>query len=156
MVYTGIEAMDIWDLRPKHFVLIDGQTWLIKDRHKTKYNNRKTVIKIPVLPQLKKIIDTFPTPINKNTRYLGELDQKTFTENCNQAIIRYFNKAELYGYGAKYLRRYMGKQLTELGYSEDFIGQVLAHAQDSKQTKKYMKVSEGAMLDAWNKIANSG
>ena len=50
----------------------------------------------------------------------------------------------------------MGKQLTELGYSEDFIAQVLAHAQDSKQTKKYMKVSDGAMLDAWNKIANSG
>ena len=157
MVYTGIEAMDIWDLRPKHFVLIDGQTWLIKDRHKTKYNNkRKTVIKIPVLPELKKIIDTFPTPINKNTRYLKDKDQKTFTENCNQAIGRYFTKAGLNGYGSKYLRRYMGKQLTELGYSEDFIGQVLAHAQDSKQTKKYMKVSDGAMLDAWNKIAKSG
>ncbi len=157
MVYTGIEAMDIWDLRPKHFVLIDGQTWLIKDRHKTKYNNkRKTVIKIPVLPELKKIIDTFPTPINKNTRYLKDKDQKTFTENCNQAIGRYFTKAGLNGYGSKYLRRYMGKQLTELGYSEDFIGQVLAHAQDSKQTKKYMKVSDGAMLDAWDKIAKSG
>jgi integrase len=156
MVYTGIEAMDIWDLRPSHFVPVGGQVWLIKDRHKTKYNNRKTVIKIPVLPQLKKIIDSLPTPINKNTRYLENLDQKTFTENCNQAIGRYFLKAGLDGYGSKYLRRYMGKQLTELGYSEAFIGQVLAHAQDSKQTKKYMKVSDGAMLEAWNKIAKSG
>ena len=50
----------------------------------------------------------------------------------------------------------MGKQLTELGYSEDFIGQVLAHAQDSKQTKKSIKVSDNATLKAWNKIAKSG
>lgn len=156
MVYTGIEAMDIWDLRPKHFVLIDGQVWLIKDRHKTKYNNRKMVIKIPVLPQLKKIIDSLPIPINKNTRYLEDKDQKTFTDNCNQAIGRYFKKAGLEGYGSKYLRRYMGKLLTELGYSEAFIGQVLAHAQDSKQTKKYMKVSESATLEAWDKIAHHG
>ncbi|MBT7520640.1 MAG: hypothetical protein HN646_00020 [Nitrospina sp.] len=54
------------------------------------------------------------------------------------------------------MRRFMGKQLTELGYSEDFIGQVLAHAQDSKQTKKYIKVSDNATLKAWNKIAKSG
>jgi hypothetical protein len=54
------------------------------------------------------------------------------------------------------LHRFIGKQLTELGYSEDFIGQVLVHAQDSKQTKKYMKVSDNATLEACNKIAKSG
>ena len=152
MVYTGIEAMDIWDLSPKHFVVIDGQDWLVKERHKTKYNKRKNVIKLPVIPQLKKIIDSLPIPIGKNTKYFPNFD----TENCNQAIGRYFTKAGLDGYGSKYLRKYMGSLLTTLGYSEAFIGQVLAHATDSKQTKKYMKVPDGALAESFSKIAKLG
>ena len=51
MVWTGMEARDICDLRPKHFVNIKGQEWLIKDRHKTMLQKQKTVIKLPVLPE---------------------------------------------------------------------------------------------------------
>jgi hypothetical protein len=71
-------------------------------------------------------------------------------------LVDILHKAALNSYESKYLHRFMGKQLTELGYSEDFIGQVLVHAQDFKQTKKYMKVSDNATLEAWNKIAKIG
>ena len=152
MVYTGIEAMDIWELKPKHFKVIDGQEWLIKDRHKTQNNKHKNVIKVPVIPQLKKIIDSLPIPIDKSTKYFTNFD----TENCNQAISRYFSKAGLEGYGSKYIRKYMGSLLTTLGYSQAFIGQVLAHAVDSKQTKKYMKVPDGSLAESFDKIAKLG
>ena len=53
--------MDICDLRPKHFVNIKGEEWLVKERHKT-----KTVIKVPVLPEFKKILSEVPVPLDKN------------------------------------------------------------------------------------------
>lgn len=152
MVWTGIEAMDICDLRPKHFVTIDGEEWLVKDRHKTKYLKVKNVIKIPVLPELKAIIESIPVPIDKNTPYFPNMDNK----NCNKAIIKWFTRAGLKGYGAKYIRRHLGAIMMELGYSEAWIGQALAHAVDSEQTKKYMTVRPEKLSEAFNKIAKQG
>ena len=69
MVWTGMEPMDIIDLKPKHFVKIQGHDWLIKDRHKNHLKKHKTKIKIPVVPELKKIMADVPVPLDKNAPY---------------------------------------------------------------------------------------
>ena len=43
MVWTGMEPMDIVDLKPKHFVKIQRHDWLIKDRHKNHFKVSSTV-----------------------------------------------------------------------------------------------------------------
>ena len=143
MVFTGIEAMDICTLCPKHFVNIKGKEWLVKDRHKTRLQKKKTIIKIPVLSAFKKILSEVPTPIDKNTPYFPNMDNK----NCNDAIIKYFKRVEqkvdgvktypLKGYGSKYLRRHLGELALDLGKSETWVQQALGHAFDSKITRKY-------------------
>ena len=89
MVWTGMEAMDICDLRPKHFVNIKGEEWLVKERHKTMLQKTKTVIKVPVLPEFKKILSEVPVPLDKNAPYFPNMDNA----NCNKAIGKWFDRA---------------------------------------------------------------
>ena len=77
---------------------------------------------------------------------------RTLTE-CNKAIRKYFTKAGLKGYGAKYLRRHLGELALDMGQSETWVQQALGHALDSDVTKRYMRVREGTMLDVFEKIA---
>ncbi len=160
MVWTGMEAKDICTLCPKHFVNIKGQEWLIKDRHKTMLQKQKTVIKVPVLPEFKKILSEVPTPIGKNAPYFPNMDNSS----CNQAIQKYFKRVEqkvdgvktypLKGYSSKYLRRHLGELALDLGKSETWVQQALGHAFDSQITKKYMRVREDTMMDVFEKIGN--
>ena len=162
MVWTGMEAKDICTLCPKHFVNIKGQEWLIKDRHKTMLQKQKTVIKVPVLPEFKKILSEVPTPIDKNTPYFPNMDNS----NCNQAIQKYFKRVEqkvdgvtiypLKGYSSKYLRRHLGELALDLGKSETWVQQALGHAFDSKITRKYMRPREDTMMDVFEAIGGNG
>ena len=152
MVWTGMEAKDICDLRPKHFVNIKGEDWLIKDRHKTMLQKTTTVIKVPVLPEFKKILSEVPVPLDKNAPYFPNMDN----DSCNKAIGKWFDRAGLEGYGSKYLRRHLGELALDLGQSETWVQQALGHAFDSKVTRKYMRVREGSMIDVFQKIANHG
>jgi integrase len=152
MVWTGMEAKDICDLRPKHFVNIKGEEWLIKSRHKTMLQKQTTVIKVPVLPEFKKILSEVPVPLDKNAPYFPHLDN----DSCNKAIGKWFDRAGLKGYGSKYLRRHLGELALDLGQSETWVQQALGHAFDSKVTRKYMRVREGSMMDVFEKLANHG
>jgi integrase len=162
MVWTGIEAKDICTLCPKHFVNIKGQEWLIKDRHKTMLQKQKTVIKVPVLPEFKKILSEVPTPIDKNTPYFPNMDNNS----CNQAIQKYFKRVEqkvdgvktypLKGYSSKYLRRHLGELALDQGKSETWVQQALGHAFDSQITRKYMRVREDTMMDVFEVIGGNG
>jgi integrase len=162
MVWTGMEAMDICTLCPKHFVNIKGQEWLIKDRHKTMLQKQKTVIKLPVLPEFKKILSEVPTPIDKNTPYFPKMDNGS----CNKAIQKYFKRVKqeidgvttypLKGYGSKYLRRHLGELALDMGKSESWVQQALGHAFDSQITRKYMRVREDSMMDVFEAIGGNG
>jgi integrase len=162
MVWTGMEAMDICTLCPKHFVNIKGQEWLIKDRHKTILQKQKTVIKLPVLPEFKQILSEVPTPIDKNTPYFPKMDNKS----CNKAIQKYFKRVKqevdgvttypLEGYGSKYLRRHLGELALDMGKSESWVQQALGHAFDSQITRKYMRVREDSMMDVFEAIGGNG
>ena len=162
MVWTGMEAKDICTLCPKHFVNIKGQEWLIKDRHKTMLQKKKTVMKIPVLPAFKQILSEVPTPIDKNTPYFPNMDNK----GCNDAIIKYFKRVKqevdgvttypLKGYGSKYLRRHLGELALDLGKSETWVQQALGHAFDSKITRDYMRPREDTVMDVFEAIGGVG
>ena len=99
-------------------------------------NQNNPLIKIPVLPQFREILDEVPIPLNKDMPYFPNLD----CDACNQAIGEYFKKAGLKGYGAKYLRRHLAEMALDLGQSETWIQQALGHCSDSEQTKRYMRV----------------
>ena len=144
--------MDICDLRPKHFVNIKGEEWLVKERHKTMLQKTKTVIKVPVLPELKKVLSEVPVPLDKNAPYFSHL----VNDSCNKAIGKWFDRAGLKGYGSKYLRRHLGELALDLGQSETWVQQALGHAFDSKVTRKYMRMREGSMIDVFEKLAKQG
>ncbi len=91
-------------------------------------------------------------PLDKNDPYFPNLKN---TE-CNKAIMKYFTRAGLKGYGSKYLRRHLGELALDMGQSETWVQQALGHALDSDVTKKYMRVREGTMLDVFEKIAKHG
>lgn len=103
---------------------------------------QKTVIKVPVLPEFKKILSEVPTPIDKNTPYFPNMDNNS----CNKAIQKYFKRVEqnvdgvttypLKGYSSKYLRRHLGELALDLGKSETWVQQALGHASDSQITRK--------------------
>ena len=152
MVWTGMEAMDICDLKPNHFVNIKGEEWLVKERHKTMLQKTKTIIKVPVLPEFKKILSEVLVPLDKNAPYFSNLNN----DSCNDAIGKWFDRTGLKGYGSKYLRRHLGELALDLGQSETWVQQALGHAFDSKVTRKYMRVREGSMIDVFEKLAKHG
>jgi integrase len=152
MVWTGMEPMDIVDLKPKHFVKIQGHDWLIKDRHKNHLKKHKTKTKIPVVPELKKIMSDVPVPLDKNAPYFPNVKNGSIS----QMISKYFGRAGLKGYGAKYLRRYLGERMLDIGTSRDWIGQALGHAFDSEVTRRYMRVRDDKMIEVFEKISNQG
>jgi hypothetical protein len=55
----------------------------------------------------------------------------------------------MHGYGAKYLRRYVASMLLDDGYSHDWIGKALAHADRSKISRRYSKVYKATLETAF-------
>lgn len=132
MLYTGMEAIDIYDLKPKHF--IDGM--IKKKRHKTQLSGRGD-IRIPIIPELQKIFDKHPTPINQR-----ECIFKDYEPTRVSKVIRdIFKKAKLPGYGAKSIRRYIGEEINSQ-YLEEVdraAKEALAHTPTSTSTPQYTR-----------------
>ena len=139
MAYTGMDISDAVYLKPKH--IKDG--WIDKARGKTKQR-----IVVPVLDELQSILQTVPWPLDKSTPLFPNIKPKAVTT----AVLRAFRGAGLQGYGAKYLRRYIGSALLDAGYSMDWIGKALAHADGSRLTQRYTKVYKATLAEAFSKI----
>lgn len=139
MAYTGMDVSDAVYLKPEHFK--DG--WIDKPRGKTKQR-----IVVPVLDTLQSILQTVPWPLDKTVSIFPNINPKAVTT----AVLTAFKKAGLNGYGAKYLRRYIGSALLDAGYSMDWIGKALAHAEGSGVTHKYTKVYKQTLGEAFKKV----
>ena len=145
MVYTGMDVSDAVNLKPKHFTK-DG--WIDKPRGKVEGAN----ICVPVHNQLRKILKVVPYPLDPDSILFPDIKPKAVTT----AIIRAFKNTGLQGYGAKYLRRFVASLLLDEGYSHDWIGKALAHAEGSKITKRYTKVYRKTLGEAFAKIGSVG
>ena len=143
MAYTGMDISDVLALEPNH--IKDG--WITKERGKTGIN-----IKVPICEPLLDIFKTVPWPINQEAKIFPKLKTKATSTYIRQK----FKKAGLPGYGSKYLRRFVGSILLNNGYTEDWIGKALAHAEGSKQTGKYTAIYEKTMSEAFSTIKRSG
>jgi integrase len=139
MAYTGMDVSDAVYLKPSHFK--DG--WIDKPRGKTKQK-----IVVPVLDALQSILQTVPWPLDKTVGIFPDINPKAVTT----AVITAFRAAGLKGYGAKYLRRYIGSALLDAGYSMDWIGKALAHADGSRITQRYTKVYKQTLGEAFQKV----
>ena len=139
MAYTAMDVSDVVHLKPEHFK--DG--WIIKERGKT-----SNEITVPVCSSLSAILKDVPWPIQKDVALFADLKPKAVAT----AIRRAFVKAGMEGYGAKYLRRYVASALLDAGYSMDWIGKALAHAEGSHITKKYTKVYKKTLQEAFSGI----
>ena len=93
-----------------------------------------------------------PVPLDKNAPYFPNVKNGSIS----QMIRKYFGRAGLKGYGAKYLRRYLGERMLDIGTSRDWIGQALGHAFDSEVTRRYMRVRDDKMIEVFEKISNQG
>lgn len=136
MAYTAMDISDVLDLAPKHFK--DG--WIIKERGKTGQD-----IAIPICKALKDIFSNIPHPLDKNKSIFPDINSKS----VSTAVRRAFSEVGLHGYGSKYLRRYVASMLLDDGYSHDWIGKALAHADGSKVTQKYTKVYKATLETAF-------
>ena len=56
-----------------------------------------------------------PVPLDKNAPYFPNVKNGSIS----QMIRKYFERAGLKGYGAKYLRRYLGERMLGIGMSRD-------------------------------------
>lgn len=154
MAYTGCDIKDAVTLRSGE--IIDG--WIDRKRSKTQQK-----IYIPICEPLAELMQSMPRPLNSDAKVFGDLNNKATSTYLN----RTFKKAgealmedpkdpdeenPLAGYGPKYLRRFIGAQLTDLGYSEEWTGKALGHSPNSKQTKKYCKIYSSTLEEAFSKI----
>lgn len=143
MAYTGMDISDVAYLKPDDFK--DG--WIIKQRGKTAQD-----ITIPICEPLSDILKNVPWPIKQDTRIFPDVDPEFISKH----IINCFKKAGLDGYGSKYLRRFIASIMLDNGYSNDWIGKALGHAEGSKITKRYSKVYKATLEEAFGKIKNNG
>lgn len=139
MAYTAMDISDVLALTPKHFK--DG--WIFKERGKTGQD-----IAVPVCDSLKDILRNTPYPLDKNMRIFPDINDKS----VSSAVRRAFSQVGLNGYGSKYLRRYVASMLFDDGYSHDWIGKALAHAEGSKMTPKYTKIYKETLSKAFAKL----
>lgn len=139
MAYTAMDISDVVYLKPEHFK--DG--WIVKKRGKTCVD-----IRVPICRALADILETVPRPLNPGTCFF----RKTDPHAVSKSIIRAFSKAGLKGYGSKYLRRFVASMLLDAGYSMDWVGKALAHAEGSNITQRYTKVYKDTLQEAFNKI----
>ena len=143
MAYTGMDVSDVLSLTPGHF----KEGWIKKERGKSGIE-----IAVPVCDPLADILKNVPWPINQDAKIFPDM-------TANGAAIhvrRCFKKAGLDGYGSKYLRRFIASIMLDNGYSNDWIGKALAHAEGSSVTKKYSKVYESTLREAFGKIKSCG
>jgi len=138
-----MDVSDVVYLRPEDFK--DG--WIIKERGKTGME-----INIPVCAPLAQILKPIPWPIKQNERIFPEMDP----DAAGTHIRRCFTKSGLDGYGSKYLRRFIASIMLDNGYSNDWIGKALAHAEGSKITKRYSKIYRDTLEEAFGKITARG
>jgi len=143
MAYTGMDISDVVYLKPEDFK--DG--WIIKQRGKTTQD-----IAIPVCEPLADVLKTVPWPIKQDTRIFNNVNPGFISNH----IITCFKKAGLEGYGSKYLRRFIASVMLDNGYSNDWIGKALGHAEGSRTTKRYSKIYKATLEEAFGKIKNNG
>ena len=148
MVYTGMDVSDAVYIQAKHFTK-DG--WIDKPRGKVEHEEGERIV-LPVLPELRERLRNTPTPLDPEARLFPGINNKQTTT----ALLRAFKVAGLPGYGAKYLRRYIGAALLDEGYSEAWIGKALSHADGSKITGRYTQVYKETMLKAFKKLEQRG
>ena len=148
MVYSGMDVSDAVYFQAKHFTR-DG--WINKPRGKVEHETGERIF-LPVLSELKEKLKTTPSPLDPEARLFPGINPKQTTT----AILRAFKAAGLPGYGAKYLRRYIGAALLDEGYSEEWIGKALSHADGSKVTGRYTQVYKETMLKAFRKLEQRG
>ena len=153
MLFTGMEAIDIYDLKPLHFV----DCMIKKKRHKTQLSGGGD-IRIPIIPELQNIFDKHPTPINKKECIFKGYE----STKVSKAIRDIFKKAKLPGYGAKSLRRYVGEEINSQ-YLEDVdkaAKEALSHTSNSTSTLAYTrpraKDLRTTLIRLAERVANAG
>ena len=133
MLYTGMEARDVYDLKPKN--MKDGV--IKKLRHKNKYRNAKTEVDMPIVTALQEVFDSFPTPVSKDQPYFKGYEK----DKVSKAIKKIFTSAGLDGYGAKSLRCYVGEEINSqyMLEADKAVKMALSHSKTSKQTAQYTR-----------------
>ena len=148
MAYTAMDVSDAVLIRGRDFTK-DG--WIDKPRGKVEDIDGERIV-VPVLPALAEILKSVPRPIDPEARLFPDINPKATTT----AILRAFKVSGLPGYGAKYLRRYIGSALCDEGYPEELIGKILSHADGSKVTGRYTQIYKTRVQEAFNKLGQRG
>ncbi len=142
MALTGMDISDAVTLCRADFK--DG--WIIKLRGKTDQK-----IEVPICSELRDILKPLPLPLDKSEQ-IFKVKAKAVSTHIRMA----FNKAGLEGYGAKYLRRFIGTILLAHGNTKDWIARILSHAEGSAQTDAYLGVYRTQAEEEFNKITIGG
>ncbi len=143
MAYTALDISDVTTLR--QFEVKGG--WINSKRGKTKRD-----IHIPICKELQDHFNKLPTQLDPDALLFPRIDNSTVSKE----IIRAFKRADLAGYGSKYLRRFIASIMADHGYEETLIGTMLAHAPGSKLTAGYIKPYDKTLIEAFACVGRGG
>ena len=154
MLYTGMEARDIYDLKPKNI----KDEVIKKLRHKNKYRTAKTEIDMPIVSALQEVFNRVPTPVSKDQPYFkydGTWDNQK--NKVSKEIKKIFASAGLKGYGAKSLRRYVGEEINSqyMQEADKAVKLALAHSKNSQVTNRYTRPRVADLRTLMNGLADN-
>jgi len=136
-VYTGMEGSDITGpggLTPNMIDLPGGL--VLKNRGKSGER-----ILAPITSGFKALLNHISWPMDPDQPFLKDIKPR----NYNKAVERAFTVADLAGYTAKDLRRFVASILYDAGVGTDWIRTVLGQARDSDMTHLYTQIYEKKM-----------
>ena len=142
MVFTGLDIKDVLDLR-------QGQVkngWIDRKRGKT-----GRPIHLPVSLELAEVFKGLPRNLDPDALIFPGL----VSHRVSKGIVQGFKRAEMPGYGSKYLRRFLASIMIDNGYSVDLTAKMLGHAPGSKITDGYIKPYDETLLEAVNLIGKA-
>ena len=149
MLYTGMEAKDIFDLKPR--MIKDGKIKKLRHKNKSKNKNNKTEIDMPIVPQLQKILDSIPKPLNEHQPFFKDYEKT----KVSKAIRKIFFDADLAGYGAKSLRRYVGEEINSqyMLEADKAVKEALAQSSSSRVTGQYTRPRQADLYVLMDRLA---
>lgn len=140
-IYTGLSYTDVKHLAMEHFTKgIDGRTWIIKKREKT-----KRVAKIPLIKKAQDLLDKYTNlpdkllPIVHRSAYNRNLKTLAKLLNINKNLSSHCG------------RHTFATLMRESGSDLSNVKQIVAHS-DTSMTEHYAHLTPGTLIDEMNKL----
>ncbi|MEM1134250.1 MAG: phage integrase SAM-like domain-containing protein [Bacteroidota bacterium] len=138
--FTSMDFVDIIEFSKKeHIKRINGRLWIIKKRGKAPIGSEKQVMKIPLLPEARRIFEKYdwkpPIWFEKRGKNLSYDKYRKYLKECADILDININLVTKTG------RRTFVNLMYEKGFSSDEIANIVGHNSTKTTLKYYLRFS---------------